>query len=181
MHLVDQLLALLFVSDSPCTSAALAQALGLAEGQVEQGIEFLERQLEESGPLKLNKLAGGYQLSTKAEFAPIVAEFLKPQKQRISRSVLEVLAIVAYRQPVTIADVELVRGVQSDYGIRILLERGMIRDVGRKQAPGRPVLYATTKQFLHAFNLDGVHQLPSIAMDALPARETEAGGLEQPD
>jgi len=75
---------------------------------------------------------------------------------------MEVLAIVAYRQPITAADIELVRGVQCDYGIHGLLERRLIREVGRKQAPGRPVLYGTTKQFLHQFNMTDLSQLPKL-------------------
>ncbi|HLO98575.1 MAG TPA: SMC-Scp complex subunit ScpB [Fimbriimonas sp.] len=172
MTLTDQLEALLFVSEAPARLADLAVALGVTEGQVEQGLEILSDRLENSGSLKLVKLAGGYQLATKAEFAEVVASYLKPQKQRLSRSVMEVLAIVAYKQPVTTGDIELIRGVQSDYGVRVLQERNLICEVGRKQTPGRPILFGTTQQFLHQFNLDSLTQLPNLSME-MPA-ETPA-------
>ena len=92
-----------------------------------------------------------------------------PQRGRLSRSLLEVLAIVAYRQPITASEIEAVRGVQSDYGIRALLERRFIRDVGRKKAPGRPTLYGTTQQFLHQFNLRNLEELPKLD-PSLPAK-----------
>lgn len=165
MSIVDQIQALLFVSDGPVPAEALATALGVTEGQVEQGIEILEAQLDDRGAIRLTKIAGGYQLCTKPEHAEAVANFLKPQRQKLSRSLMEVLAIVAYNQPITVGDVEQVRGVQSDYSIRALQERRLIEEVGRKQAPGRPVLYGTTDQFLHQFKLNDLSQLPAIDSD----------------
>ncbi|HVT14441.1 MAG TPA: SMC-Scp complex subunit ScpB [Fimbriimonadaceae bacterium] len=165
MNIVDQLEALLFVSDAPVPVETLAMALGGTEGQVEQGIEILEARLEGRGAVRLTKIAGGYQLSTKPEHAELVANYLKPQRQKLSRSLMEVLAIVAYRQPLTVTDIETVRGVQSDYSVKALQERRLIAEVGRKQAPGRPVLYGTTDQFLHQFNLNDLSQLPAIEPD----------------
>lgn len=165
MSIVDQLEAVLFVSDAPLPAEALALAIGVTEGQVEQALEILEARLEERGAIQLAKIAGGYQLATKPEFAEIVANHLKPQRQKLSRSLMEVLAIIAYRQPVTITDIEIVRGVQSDYSVRALQERRLIGEVGRKPAPGRPVLYGTTDQFLHQFNLHDLTQLPPIELD----------------
>lgn len=169
MTLVDQLEALLFVSEAPAKLNDLARTLGVAEGQVEQGLEVLTERLETTGALKCVKIAGGYQLATKAEFSDLVGLYMKPQKQRLSRSIMEVLAIVAYKQPITTADIEVIRGVQSDYGIRILQERNLICEVGRKATPGRPMLFGTTQQFLHQFNLDGLTQLPQLEVDALPS------------
>lgn len=159
---VDALHALLFVADSPVTPQQLGTALGLVEGQVEQGLDVLRERLEAHGPIQLVLIAGGFQLATKPAFQPAITEFLKPQRQRMTRALLEVLAIVAYRQPVTNAEIEAVRGVQSDHAVRSLVERRLIQEVGRKQAPGRPVLYGTTKQFLHAFNMNDLQQLPPI-------------------
>lgn len=171
MTLTDQLEALLFVSEAPARLAELARAIGVTEGQVEQGLEVLAERLEERSALKLVKIAGGYQLATKAEFSELVGLYLKPQKQKLSRSVMEVLAIVAYKQPITTAEIEVIRGVQSDYGVRVLQERNLICEIGRKQTPGRPVLYGTTAQFLHQFNLDTLNQLPHLEVDALPMPE----------
>ena len=162
MSLPDQLEALLFVADQPASVKSLALALQVTEGQVEQGIEVLEARLEERGSLRLAKLAGGYQLCTKPDFAPMIAAFLKPQRQRLSKSLLEVLAIVAYKQPITMGEIEQVRGVQSDYSVRALVERRLILDIGRKPVPGRPVLYGTTQEFLHQFKLNDLKDLPDI-------------------
>lgn len=163
-HAVAAVEALLFVADSPATPESLAQAAEMTVGQVEQALEILGQRLAEHGAVQLVQLAGGYQLSTKPEFATMVANFLKPQRQRLSRSLMEVLAVVAYRQPITMAEIEDVRGVQSDYGVHALVERRLIQDVGRKPVPGRPVLYGTTQQFLHQFNLSDLKQLPPLEM-----------------
>ena len=173
MSLPDQIEALLFVADEPASLKVLAAALQVTEGQVEQGLEVLEARLEERGSLRLVQLAGGFQLGTKPEYAPLVANFLKPQRQRLSKSLMEVLAIVAYNQPMTMAEIEQVRGVQSDYSVRALVERRLIQDVGRKPVPGRPVLYGTTQEFLHQFKLNDLKDLPPID----PNREEMATSL----
>ncbi len=158
----DSILALLFVSDEPVSAERLALALGLTQGQVDQAIEILQKRLEKAGPLSVIEIAGGFQLATKREYADLVSQYLRPQRSKLSKSLMEVLAIVAYRQPVTTAEIELVRGVQSDYSIRGLLERHLIREVGRRPTPGRPVLYGTTQQFLHQFNLKTTKDLPEM-------------------
>ncbi len=171
MNVVDSIEALLFVADAPAPSLALAQALGITEGQVEQAIEVLEARLIQDGPLHLVRLAGGFQLATKPEFAQAIANFLKPQRQRLGKSLMEVLAIVAYQQPITMTEIDTIRGVQSDYSVRSLLERRLIQEVGRRQTPGRPVLYGTSQQFLHQFKLNDLGQLPALEtaiLDAMP-------------
>jgi segregation and condensation protein B len=164
---VDALYALLFVAESPSTARELAAALQIPEGVVEQGLEILDQKLESDGPIQLVKLAGGYQLSTKPRFAELLSAFLHPQKQRLSRSLLEVLAIIAYRQPITMAEMDSTRGVQSDYSVKALMERGLVREVGRKQTPGRPVLYGTSESFLHQFNLNDLSDLPPLDASSL--------------
>jgi segregation and condensation protein B len=176
MDLVDTLEALLFSAVAPASLNALAVALELTEGQIEQGLEILETRLSQKGAIQLVKIAGGYQLSTKPEFSDSIAKFLKPQRQRLSRSLMEVLAIIAYKQPITQAEVDQVRGVQSDYGVRQLLEKRLVQEAGRKQTAGRPFLYATTQQFLHQFNLVDLNQLPPLST-GLPVFEVQEGGL----
>ncbi|HSI73190.1 MAG TPA: SMC-Scp complex subunit ScpB [Fimbriimonas sp.] len=168
---VDSVYALLFVADAPANARSLAEALGFTEGAVEQAIDILEQNLSSGGPIKLVRLAGGYQLATKEEHAEAISAFLKPQRQRLSRSLMEVLAIVAYRQPVTIGELDQVRGVHSDYSVKALLERRLIQEVGRKKTPGRPVLYGTSQQFLHQFNMNDLSELPKIDIGppSLPA------------
>ncbi len=166
MEIVDSVMALLFVADEPVKSEIMARILGVAEGQVEQAVEILQERLtSQDGPLQVIRLAGGWQLCTRPECAEIVAAFLKPQRQRLGRSLMEVLAIVAYKQPVTMAEVDLARGVQSDYSLHQLIERRLIEEVGRKQTPGRPVLYGTTQQFLHQFNLNSLEDLPELSAE----------------
>ena len=170
----DKLMALLFVADSPSSPEALAQASGLTEGQVEAALEIIEAKLEQEGPLMLVKLAGGYQLATKPEYAEMISAFLQPAKQRLSRSLMEVLAIVAYKQPITASEIEVIRGLQSDYSVRALQERRLIAEVGRKAMPGRPILYGTTQQFLHQFNLKDLKDLPELQANLpFPAVESK--------
>lgn len=173
MNLVNQLEALLFVADSPASLTTLARSLDVTEGQVEQALEVLQDRLSDRGAIQVVKLAGGYQLSTRPEYAELIGAFLKPQRARLSRSLMEVLAIVAYKQPLTMADIEVVRGVQSDYAVRSLLDRRLIQEVGRKPSPGRPLLFGTTKQFLHHFHLNDLSELPAIG--SAPLVEVAAG------
>ena len=166
MSIVDQVFALLFVADAPATSAQLANALGVGVGQVDEALDVLATRLDQAGPLHLVRLAGGAQLATKPEHAELISRFLLPAKQRLSRSLMEVLAIVAYKQPITIAEVESIRGAQSDYGVRALLERRLIEEKGRKPVPGRPILYGTTDQFLHQFKMNDLAELPPFTPDS---------------
>ncbi|MEZ5162265.1 MAG: SMC-Scp complex subunit ScpB [Fimbriimonadaceae bacterium] len=157
--------ALLFVADSPATPEDLAQALEVPIFEVEEALEKLGGRLHHTSSLQLVRIAGGYQICTKAEYADAVTRFLKPQKHKLSRSLMEVLAIVAYRQPVTSAEIDAIRGVDSDYGLRQLVEKRLVVEIGRKAAPGRPVLYGTTQQFLHTFNLQTLEDLPKVDID----------------
>lgn len=176
MDLVNTLEALLFVADTPVTVNTLARTLELTEGQIEQGLEVLEERLQRGGSLQVMRIAGGYQLCTKQDFAEVVGKFLKPQKQRLSRSLMEVLAIVAYKQPITSAEIDAIRGVQSDYGLKQLLERRLVLEVGRRQTPGRPIMYGTSQQFLHQFKMEDLSDLPTLD-PSLPVLMVEPGGL----
>lgn len=164
MQLKQQIEALLFVSDSPVTLEELAKATGATEIEIDHDLHELQKECAESRGIQLLQIAGGWQFCTRPEIAEMVANFLKPQRQRLTRAQIEVLAIVAYQQPVTAAEVEAIRGVNSDHGLRALLERRLVYEVGRKQAPGRPVLYGTTPQFLHAFGLSSLGALPPVAL-----------------
>lgn len=157
---------MLFVADSPATPEELAQAIGVPTYEVEEGLEKLGGRYIHTSALQLVRIAGGYQICTKPEYAEIVTRFLRPQQQKLSRSLMEVLAVIAYKQPITIAEVDEVRGVESSYGVRQLVERRLACEVGRRSTPGRPVLYGTTQQFLHTFNLQSLDDLPRIMGDA---------------
>lgn len=163
MSVLRQVEALLFVADSPAKVEDLARAIGCPAFEVEDALEALGQKLLGDSALQIVRIAGGYQLCTKPEHAEAVARFAKPQKSRLSRSLMEVLAIVAYQQPVTAAEIESVRGVDSSYALRQLLDRRLLTEVGRKKAPGRPLLYGTTQQFLHIFNLEDLAELPPLS------------------
>lgn len=182
---------LLFVATEPLPLKTLAEVLQVDEERVQSALEALEERLQASG-LQLVQVAGGYQLCTRPEFAEVVARYLQPQPSKLSRAALETVAIIAYRQPITLPEIEAIRGVQSDGVVRTLLQRGLIQEVGRKQAAGRPVLYGTTPQFLHYFGLNSLEELPELEEPGAlegnqPAEETqanrsdaEAGGEAEP-
>lgn len=163
----DAVEALLFVAPAPVSIAELSEAMGASEDEVSAGIDYLTARLKEFGGLQVAKIAGGYQLCTKTQFAEAIANLLKPQKKRLGRSALEVMAIIAYKQPITALEIFLIRGVQSDYSLKVLIDLGLIQELERKQAPGRPILYGTTQQFLHQFNLNELSDLPEV-QGALP-------------
>lgn len=182
MRIVQALEALLFVADSPATPEELAKALNVPVFEVEESLEKLGGKLHHTSALQLVRIAGGYQLCTKPEFAEAVARFTQPQSSKLSRSLMEVLAVVAYKQPITLAELEEVRGVDSGYGVRQLVERRLVCEIGRRTTPGRPVDYGTTQQFLHAFNLQSLEDLPVVGFqsDALPEQIGREVPPEQP-
>ena len=175
-ELAGVLEALLFVSPEPVPVSRLATAVGtVSKAEVEQALKQLEQGLAQEGRgIQLVKLAGGYRLVTKAEYAPWLKRLDKAKAaQKLSRSALESLAIIAYKQPLVRAEIEEIRGVETSGVLRTLLERKLVRIVGRKEVPGRPIMYGTTKFFLEHFGLPDITQLP-------PLREfKELGEAEQ--
>lgn len=180
MRLIQALEALLFVADSPATPEELARALGVPVFEVEEALEKLGGRLHHTSALQLVRIAGGYQLCTKPEYAEAVARFTQPQGSKLSRSLMEVLAVIAYKQPVTLAELEQVRGVDSGYGVRQLVERRLVCENGRRTTPGRPVEYGTTQQFLHAFNLQSLEDLPVVNFESAILPKA-VGTSEPPD
>ncbi|MDP4548953.1 SMC-Scp complex subunit ScpB [Marinobacter sp. MDS2] len=130
---------------------------------MEQAMELLGNACEGRG-FELKQVASGYRLQVREEFAPWVARLFEEKPQRYSRALLETLALIAYRQPITRGEIEEIRGVTvSSNIIRTLLEREWVRVVGHRDVPGRPAMYATTKQFLDYFNLAGLDELPALS------------------
>ena len=164
-HDTRALEALFFVSDEPLTTSVLAQALDVSRGTVESLCERLRRHLEDRGSgLVLRNVAGGWRLYTHPDAATVVEQFVLSSRQsRLTKAALETLAIVAYKQPVTRHQVSGIRGVNSDGVLRALTDRGLIEEAGREEAPGRPVLYATTPGFLERLGLPSLASLPSLA------------------
>lgn len=157
--------ALLFVSHEPVTLDRLAGALaGVAKSEIRQALSDLQEEYEkgERG-LQIVEVAGGFHMVTRPDYAPWIKPFGKTKAApKLSRSGLESLAIIAYKQPIVRAEIEEIRGVETSGVLRTLLERKLIRMVGRKDVPGRPIMYGTTKYFLQHFGLRDLSELPPL-------------------
>ena len=156
--------AVLFLSQQPQTSRKLAQLAGLADGtKARTLVRTLNRRYDAEGSaFRVEEVAGGFQLMTRSKFAPWLRRLHSaPAEVRLSAPAMETLAVVAYRQPVLRAEIEAIRGVQSGEVLRQLIERDLVRIVGRSDELGRPFLYGTTKQFLQVFGLRHLDELPN--------------------
>ena len=150
------------MAGEPVRIDTLAHALNLTQMELEPAIEQLrDNCLLEKRGLRLNRHGMEIQMSINPEYAKYVEMLLQPvQKQSLSQAVMETLSIIAYRQPVTKADIEAIRGVKCDYSVQLLLARGLIQESGRRETLGRPILYTTTDKFLEHFGLEGLFDLP---------------------
>jgi segregation and condensation protein B len=155
--------SLLFVAEGPLSVARLKQTLGEVETkEIRTALRSLQDKYEASqSAIFLHEVAGGFQFRTRSKYNPWVKRLLQPSPLRVSKAALETLAIVAYNQPVIRSDVERIRGVDSGGTLRTLLERKLVRILGRKDIPGRPLIYATTRQFLEVFDLKNLKDLPT--------------------
>jgi len=155
--------SLLFVSSEPMDEKKLAPLLDIKPKEVKELADTLieEYNNRESG-FKLIKVAGGYFFAVAPEMSEYVRQLYKPKYNSLSNASLETLAIVAYQQPVTRAEIEKVRGVNSDKIVSNLNEKGLIKEVGKKESPGRPSLYGTTREFLLYFGINSLEELPKI-------------------
>jgi len=157
--------ALLFASSKPLSVPEIRKvAKALTPRQIQTAMEALAEEYRASGrSFEICEIAGGYELSTKKEFAPWIVKIeLQKKARQASQSALESLAILAYRQPMTRAEMEDLRGVDSSAVLNGLFEKGFVKIVGKKEIPGRPFLYATTEKFLEHFGLKSLEELPNI-------------------
>ncbi len=157
--------ALIFASSKPLTPAEIRKVTKvLSVSQIEKIAAELKEEYQQSGrSYELLEIAGGYELSTKKEFAPWILKIeLQRKARQATQSALETLAILAYKQPLTRAEIEALRGVDTSGVISTLMEKGFIKIVGKKEVPGRPFLYGTTEKFLEHFGLKALQDLPSI-------------------
>jgi segregation and condensation protein B len=197
MNLMRVIEALLFSAQKPLSLREIAAAVRSAEGEespnafgkvkeaeLVAALEQLKAEyLEQQRAFQLTEKAGGWQLVTDPKYAPWVRMlFPAPKPARLSAPALETLAIIAYRQPITRADVEAVRGVSIDGVLQTLIERGLVKIAGRAEIPGRPLLYETTQFFLDHFGLRSLDELPNVEElrgrdlpRARPAASAEAG------
>ncbi len=156
--------ALIFVSDLPVSLKKLKEVLEDAEeGQIEQVLDELLCEYDNRrGGIVLQKVAGGYQFRTPADLSAWVLKFRGGRPLSLSQAAMETLAVIAYRQPVMKSEIEKVRGVDASAALRGLLEKNLIRIVGRKDVPGRPIMYGTTRRFLEVFTLNDLSELPTM-------------------
>ena len=161
-QLAAKIEAILFVAGEGVAVEFLAEKLCAQKTEVQAAIEDLRKKYSGASGVHLIKYRNNYQFSTNPEFADTVSAVLNPVRERnLTRAAMEVMAIVAYKQPVTRLEIDDVRGVASDYAIHILTQNNLIEVVGRKDALGKPLLYGTTDEFLKRFELDDINNLPS--------------------
>jgi segregation and condensation protein B len=167
--------ALLFIAERPLTTAELAELGGVPRVQAEATLAGLAEELADDGRgLRLQRSDDAWQLVTAPEVGQRLAAYAAREEARLSPAALEALAVIAYRQPCTRAEVDRVRGIDSDYVIRSLVHRRLIAEVGRRDTPGRPMLFGTTFTFLERFGLTSLGDLPPLSSEAaaLAARTT---------
>jgi segregation and condensation protein B len=156
--------ALIFVADEPITAKTIADVVKVDRDAVEKVITALVAEYDEgNGGLQLREIAGGWQIATRPEFHEHVRAYLKSKPSaKLSLASLETLAVIAYKQPVTVPEILEIRGVQSPSAIKTLLDKRLIVAKGRKETVGRPMMYGTSKEFLIQFGMKDLSELPSI-------------------
>lgn len=176
-----QLEALLFVAERPLTRSEIAQLAGVDRETVDARIGDLQVSLAQRG-IRLVESAERVELATSPEAGRLIARYVGADAPRLSMPSLETLAIVAYRQPCTRATIERIRGVDSDYTLRTLLHRRLVAELGRSEAPGRPILFGTGFDFLERFGLTSLEQLPPLeapVAERLFAEPDDEGAAER--
>jgi segregation and condensation protein B len=166
--------AILFVAGDAVEIKELAQALEVNELEAVNAVDELQREYDrDRRGMMISRYGNHLKMETRADYAPYVERLLQPvQRQSLSQAAMETLAVIAYRQPVTRLDIEEIRGVKCDYSVQSLLNKGLIKNVGRKEALGRPYLYATTDFFLEHFGIADIRELPPLP-EANPQPDAE--------
>jgi len=157
--------AILFATDSPLSASKIALLAGLpGRGQVKQAVAQLNERYDRMGcAFSIEPIAGGYQMLTRCQYHDVIGRLFKNKSDsKLSQAAMETLAIVAYRQPILRADIEAVRGVASGEMLRGLMDKNLVKIVGRAEVLGRPMLYGTTRQFLEVFGLNSINDLPNV-------------------
>ena len=170
--------AILFSMGDSIDAESIAQALEVEEEQIRTVLNEMEQEYEDpSHGIRIIRLEGRYQLATKKEQYPALISLVRqPRKINLSDVVMETLSIIAYKQPVTRSQIEKIRGVSCDHAINRLLEYGLICEAGRLDAPGRPILFGTTEEFLRHFGTDSIDDLPRISPVKVEDFKAEAEG-----
>ncbi|MBM3422705.1 MAG: SMC-Scp complex subunit ScpB [Chlorobi bacterium] len=162
----QQVEAVVFASEDPATLSVLRQATGadLTAGKLEAIVAGLNADYAAAGlTFRIRPVAGGYRFFTEPQYAALLKRLIAPKiRRKLSQPVLEVLSVIAYRQPVTKGEIQQLRGTSPDYAVERLLERGYITVSGRADSPGRPLQYGTTREFLDLFGLHSLRDLPRL-------------------
>lgn len=158
IFLKKQIEGLLFISDKPMSPSEISKWLKIDEREVIEILEILEKEYRDRG-INLYKINGKYEFGTSLEVATLVSRFLEEKREKLSKPALETLAIIAYHQPITKAEIEALRGVRSDGIIYQLLEKGLIKVVGKKDTVGKPLLYGISEKFYKYFVIEDERQL----------------------
>ena len=187
MELCQIIEAILFVSEQPVTTEEILSHLNpdlypdlqITSEKITEAIETLRfRYHERNAAIEIREIAGGFQIMTRAEMAPFLRHLIVLREQKkLSKAAMETLSIIAYRQPITRAEIDYIRGVNSDYAIQKLLEKQLIEPSGRSDAPGKPLLYKTSKVFMEYFGLRSPADLPKL--QEIPNDEEENPRLFQ--
>ena len=172
--------ALLLCSSEPLSLGILAEITSYESADILEALDLLQQDyLQQGRGFEIREIAGGWMFSTFPRHAPYIEKLLKPKISMLSQASLEVLSIVAYRQPITRGELEEIRGVNCDSPVSTLLERGLIREAGRKETPGRPMMFATTVDFLKYFGLTSLRDLPPIEEPMEEGAGTETGAWHE--
>lgn len=168
--------AVLFTMGTSVPAKVLTEALQISEEELFSTVEMLSRKYEaEDSGIRVIRLEDAYQLCTKKDYYDVLIKVATtPFRPVMTEVLLEVLSIVAYKQPVTRGEIERIRGVSSDYAVNRLIEYGLIEEAGRQDSPGRPILFKTTEDFLRKFGLSSVEELPAISDELLEEAAHEA-------
>jgi segregation and condensation protein B len=166
--------ALLFSSEKPLNAKDIHAVMPeISMPDISSALKVLKYEFEALGrSFYLREISGGYQFRSRSDYSPYILKMLQASPTRLSRATMETLAIVAYKQPVLRQEVERIRGVDVGGVLKTLLEKGLVRIMGRKNLPGRPLVYGTTKKFLEVFDLKDLESLPKL-------KEIEALGIEE--
>jgi segregation and condensation protein B len=171
--------SLIFASSEPITGKTIAEIVGISEHTVKQIIsDLIEEYQNQKRGIQIIEVANGFQFCTHPECASYLEKLQKiPRNVGLSQASIETLAIIAYKQPITKAEIEALRGVSVESAITTLVDKGLIEEAGRKDSPGRPIMYRTTKQFLKYFGLNTLNELPKIpewiGQDPITGAESE--------
>jgi len=176
---IDMILeAILFVSRTPVPTAGLAKIAGAGAKAVGESLERLREHYATRGFI-LEEVAGGWQFRTHPSCAGVLKEYLQTRPVRLTKQSIETLSMIAYMQPVTKARIEEIRGVDSTGVLKFLMDHGFVRIIGKKEEPGRPFLYGTTKYFLEFFGLKNLTDMPRLE-EQIELSQEELGGIDQP-